>query len=142
MKTSIIFYLAFSLFLFSGCLQNEKKPKENVASNIKTGSQYKLLIHNVFLDLKDNVSADDKIKAIEQLKSLSAIDNVVKLYAGPKAETGDTRLYKNYDLALHVTFKSLDDLKKYDKNEHHAKVRRQLKSLLAGPPLVFDYWTE
>ncbi|MGB0432249.1 MAG: Dabb family protein [Bacteroidia bacterium] len=102
----------------------------------------RFLMHDVFLDLKDSIAEKEIEFAIEQIKRLKELNTIHWLHVGKRAETGDARLNANYDIALHVVFKSIEDLHSYDKDSTHANVRSNIKNLLAGPPVVFDYWTE
>jgi hypothetical protein len=135
-------YLVFILLCTLACKNSDKEVIDKSTLKSDNVLSEKLLMHNVFLNLKDSVSSDEKQFAIDQLISLKQVEGVLELHAGPKAETGDERLNKNYDVALHVVFKSKEDLSVYDTDPYHAKVRAQLKDLLAGPPVVFDYWVE
>jgi hypothetical protein len=147
MKYPSLIALAILIFTF-GCKENEEKAKaviEKAEENLETLNEEvpsKLLMHDVYLNLKDSATEDDYAFAIEQLKRLDALETTLWAHAGRRAETGDSRLDKDYDLALHVVFTSEENLHEYDKDATHADVRAQLKDLLAGPPVVFDYWTE
>ncbi len=134
------------IFILQSCSQNDSKNEvidaETTITEVTESTPEHYLMHDVFLDLKDSITENEIAFAIEQLKRLEQLETVHWVHVGKRAETGDARLDSKYDLALHVVFKSLDDLHVYDKDLTHADVRAQLKDLLAGPPVVFDYWTE
>ena len=141
--------IVFAIFIFiSGCKKSEEKAESLInkaEENLETLNEEipsRLLMHDVYLNLKDSATEDDYSFVIKQLKRLDALETTLWVYAGKRAETGDSRLDKDYDLALHVVFTSEENLHEYDKDATHADVRAQLKDLLAGPPVVFDYWTE
>ena len=140
-KTYILLSISVFLISISSC-QPKAQSKENASSNSALQESKRLLMHSVYLNLKDSISVKDKQYALAQLKRLKNIKAVTSLYAGFKAETGDSRLHKDYDLVLHATFQSTAELKTYDQDSTHAEVRRNLKPLLARPPMVFDYWAE
>jgi hypothetical protein len=98
-------------------------------------------MHDVYLDLNDNLGHKDYAWAIEMLHGLRDIEGVHDMWVGKRAETGDPRLDGAYDLALHVVFVGQDDLKNYDQAPKHQEIRLRLKPFLAAPPRVFDYWT-
>ncbi|MFY0673305.1 MAG: Dabb family protein [Bacteroidia bacterium] len=147
MKLQIVVFVAIFIFTL-GCKQNaidlnKKVDKEELNSELEASEiPAKLLMHDVYLNLKDSVTEDEISFALDQLKRLDTLESTLWVHAGKKADTGDSRLNKDYDLALHVVFTSLENLKIYDADPTHADVRTQLKNLLAGPPIVFDYWTE
>ncbi len=99
-------------------------------------------MHDVYLNLKDSISESDLAKVIGELKRLEQVPSAHNLYVGTRAETGDTRLDPNYDLALHVEFTTEKNLESYAVDSLHLEVRSNLKDFLAVPPVVFDYWTE
>lgn len=136
--TGLIFLFVLTLF---ACKNSDQQNVDTSDIKEKSELHEKLLIHNVFLDLKDSISKEDKAYALQELKRLKDIPEVMSLVVGTKANTGDPRLNKNYDIALHVSFKTMEELKIYDKDSTHSDVRKNLKNLLAGPPEVFDYWS-
>lgn len=125
--TSLVVFI-----LLFGCTQRPQ---------VLPGHKAPLLMHDVYLDLVDSLSASDYDAALASLWELKEIGGVYRLHVGSRAETGDPRLDENYDLALHVEFLNVEDLKKYDQAPKHQEIRVRLKPLLAAPPRVFDYWT-
>lgn len=107
----------------------------------KSGADQALLLHDVYLDLKE-ISDEDKLMVLSELNRLSKVEGVLSVEVGERAETGDARLNKDYDVALHVGFASEEDLKVYAKAPLHLEVRANIKEFLAGPPVVYDYWVK
>ncbi len=99
-------------------------------------------MHLVFFDLKESVTEAETAQFMAALKSLSQIDYVKSVKAGTPAETGDPRLAKGYDAVLQMGFASQADLAKYQQDSIHLKVKKELGSLMGGPPVVYDYFVD
>lgn len=131
----LLFALALTLVMVS-C-----NPDTDPKATSTNGTDQALLLHDVYLDLKE-ISDEDKLMVLSELNRLSEVEGVLSVQVGERAETGDARLNKDYDVALHVGFASEDDLKVYAKASLHLEVRANIKDFLAGPPMVYDYWVK
>lgn len=114
------------------------EPEHDKGTDLPT----KMLMHDVYLNLKDSIKEEDLAKCLEELKRLGKVESTHWLHVGKRAETGDARLDKNYDLALHVVFLSQEHLERYSVDPLHLNVRENIKGFLAGPPVVYDYWVD
>jgi len=131
----------FLLFALGSC--NNTQPIAHESEPVEeTKIPEKMLMHDVYLNLKDSISSEAFNKCMVELKRLSEVKSTHWLHVGKRAETGDARLDKSYDLALHVVFLSQDDLEMYAVDPLHLNVRENIKEFLAGPPVVYDYWVD
>jgi len=77
-----------------------------------------MLVHSVFFTLKAGISDEEKAHFIQQVGTLGAIPTVDSLYIGTPAATPDRPvIQKDYDVALTVLLKSMEDHDLYQ--EHH-----------------------
>ncbi len=140
-KLLAVHFIVLVAFMFYACKNSDNQLVENSEIKEKIEASDRLLMHTVFLNLKDSISQEDKAYALNELKKLKDIPEVMSFVVGTKANTGDPRLNKTYDLVLQMSFKNIEELKLYDKDSLHSEVRKKLKNLLAGPPEVYDYWS-
>ena len=89
--------------------------------------------HMVYFQLKDN-SAEAKKKLVEAChKYLKGHDDVVYYSAGPRAEDIDSPVNaKDWDVALHLVFKTKAAFDKYAKHERHLKFIEENKENWKG----------
>ena len=119
----------------------ENKPKPEHPKHDKEHKPPKrMLLHEVFLDLKDSISEEDRKMVFEELKRLEKLTEVHHLHVGKRAETGDDRMPEGFDFGLHVVFESEEKLKAYGQNATHLEVRANIKEHLAAKPVVYDFW--
>ncbi|MCB1122179.1 MAG: Dabb family protein [Verrucomicrobiae bacterium] len=79
-----------------------------------------MLVHSVFFTLKDGLSEAEKAHFIEQVGTLGNIPTVDSIYIGTPAATPDRPVIrKDYDVALTVLLKSLDDHDVYQEHQIH-----------------------
>lgn len=102
----------------------------------------KILTHDVYFDLKDDLSEADISRFETGLRSLSKVDAAKALKVGRGADTGDKRLVSNYDFVLSMYFESQKDLEKYANDEFHLGVRKEIGPMLEKAPVVYDSWVE
>ena len=160
-----IFFIVCSFLIFSACSSGATQEQLEEAQNSLAQAEEQLevtkvalaeaidkiadkgdagpvLVHTVYFKLKDDLTSEDQDKFIELLKSLSQIDYIKDVEVGTPEDTGDPRLFTDYDVALLMEFKSEADLAKYQKDEFHLERRTQAGPYLAGPPVVYDYFTK
>jgi len=94
------------------------------------------------LNLVNSISDEDEKMVFNEIKRLEQVKTTRWVHVGRRAETGDARLDADFDIALHVVFDNEEDMKAYAEDALHLEVRSNVKEFLAGPPIVFDYWTE
>ena len=102
-------------------------------------SEAPYLMHDVYLDLRDSLSPEEREYILGGLAELSEIPEVLELTIGTRLPTGDSRLDSTFDLALHMAFADVDALLAYQINEDHLAVKKAIAPYLAGAPRVFDY---
>lgn len=105
-----------------------------------TAQPASLLVHDVFLSFSDTLYPDSLSAILAALNQLSALTSVHRLYVGSRAETGDPRLFPDFNVALHVEFTSEENMRAYADDSLHLAVRMRLMPYLTQPPVVFDYW--
>ena len=99
------------------------------------------LVHLVFLDTRDDISEEDNSALIEAINNLREIPILKDLDIGLRADTDDPRFISNHELAFSLTVKNMEDYKVYQEHPIHLKLKEIAKDKLAGPPAVYDYWT-
>lgn len=102
------------------------------AATAETGE----LVHIVLFKLKPEV---DEGTVIAEIKKLEAIPDVRELEVGPFQNLGDPRALSDYALIMEMSFQDETAYKKYQAHPTHQALKEQLGSLLAGPPLTYDY---
>ncbi len=146
----------FVLLLIAGCIWSCQTPNSEMESlrtelssvqkeldalkNERTRST-SVLVHTVFLSLKEDIKNEDKETVIQKLSSLGEIEEVLSIQISDRIDVGDTRAL-DYDLVLYMTFQNEADLSAYDQNAYHNEVRAFLKPFLGGPPATFDYMVQ
>ncbi|MBI1185142.1 hypothetical protein GC194_12780 [bacterium] len=138
----ILNYLSMGILLFVFACQSPKAKEttETVEVEVKEPElPESYLMHDVYLNLVDSMTADVRQMVLDQLHRLESLPEPIWLHVGERANTGDPRLDANYDLALHVVFANEEALKTYSVNTTHLEVRENIKAFLAAPPVVYDY---
>lgn len=101
-----------------------------------------VLIHNVYFNLKDDISEEDKAQFLAELESLAGVSHADYVEAGSPADSKDPRMDKDFDMALQVGFTGLEALAAYQADSLHLAVKKNVGGMLAAPPVVFDFWTD
>lgn len=96
------------------------------------------IVHTVLLELKDDISEEDRNRFIAHLESLCTLDMIKECYVTLPFDTGDKRLVQGHDVLLYTTFENLEALNAYAESEFHLEVRDKLKPFLSAVPKVFD----
>ncbi len=142
MKNILIFS---SIFLLFSCKNNTdistevKNTHEEIQANNKENP---LLYHLVFLKLKDSISQERIVGIEKAIKEIGTLKGVHDFHLGKPADTGDARLYTDYDYMLSMYFDKIEDLKSYSKDSTHLEIRKAIKDDLKQAPMVVDYWGE
>ncbi len=97
------------------------------------------LTHMVLFTLKEGISDAETTAFTDSLAKLGTIPLVKRFSLGKPAATGDPRLVTNYDLVMTMGFASQADLAAYQQDATHLAIRAATKSLLGGPPMVYDF---
>jgi len=97
------------------------------------------LTHLVFLDVKDDLSAEEQNTFFNSLNNLGQINAVSRFRIGHFTDVEDPRALKQYEVVLEMGFLDTSALYDYQKDEHHLAIRKMLRPYLAGPPITYDY---
>lgn len=100
-----------------------------------------LLVHVVTLQLKATVSEAERQTIRTELEKLAELPQLQTMQIGTPADTGDPRAVTDYDFILHMGFNSMETLASYQQDERHLAVRAAIGPFLAGPPVVYDFYT-
>lgn len=98
------------------------------------------LIHMVTFKLKPDLNPAEVQAFVDGIRSLCSIPYLSDCLTATPAETGDARLVSDYDLLLQMSFRNMELLERYSKDEFHLAVRKNIKSYLAEAPVVYDFW--
>ena len=116
--------------------------KEEQANLEETALGSGQLIHTVYFNLKYDLNEAKRSEFVNLLKSLSEINYIKSVQVGTPVDTGDPRLYTDYDVALLMAFANEADLARYQQDSFHLAKRAATAAYLAGPPIVYDYYTK
>lgn len=105
------------------------------AATAETGK----LVHIVLFKLKPEV---DESTVIAEIKKLEEIPEIEELEVGPFQDLGDPRALSDYPLIMEMSFQDETAYQKYQAHPTHLALKEQLGSLLAGPPVTYDYMKE
>jgi len=125
--------------LLSALMLSCESTEENLEQRFKPDSG--TIFHTVLLKAKADLSNEERLKLINLLDSLAEIPQTKDLLVTERASTGDKRAITNYDYALQMAFTSQNDLLTYAKHPVHLRVKKQIKPMLAGVPMVLDNTT-
>ena len=102
----------------------------------------KTLHHIVLFNLKDSISTTDRAKIVTAGETLlSEIPGVIDVQLGDKAREDREVHIKNYDLALHIQFKSNADLDVYSPHEKHQEFVKLVSPMLEEDGIqVIDFY--
>lgn len=99
------------------------------------------LTHLVFLNLKDELSAEEQSIFFATLNELGQINSVASFRIGHFKNVDDPRALMQYEVVLEMGFQDVSALNAYQEDEQHLAIRAKLRPYLAGPPVTYDYLT-
>ena len=111
---------------------------------LAAGSQFPAngLVHAVYFDVVDSLSADELATFAAQLKRLEQINGVQNFKVGAFQELGDTRALSTYEWAILMTFSDSTEYRKYQQDPIHLDVKKSVGPFLAGKPASYDFVTQ
>jgi hypothetical protein len=145
-KTSLILIIALSLGIMA--CGDIKQPnlddfeRQTIGPDLPTMPHRSALVHAVYFNLKDDISDADEQRFLEELKRLADVPSADYVEAGPPAASGDPRMDSTFDMALQVGFPDLEALAKYQADSLHLDVKSKVGRFLAGPPVVYDFFSK
>ncbi|MEL6925132.1 MAG: Dabb family protein [Bacteroidota bacterium] len=148
-----LLFLPCLLFLLGNCsnpalqqeLQTAKADLAKAEASIQqlqqqlevvTADQSATLTHFVFLSLREGA---DSQACLDELKKLTAIQEVKDMALGPFEDLNDARALSDYDLVMEMSFDDAAAYQRYQQHPVHLQVRDNLGAYLGGPPATYDF---
>ncbi|MFK7810504.1 MAG: Dabb family protein [Saprospiraceae bacterium] len=97
------------------------------------------LVHIVYLDLKKEITVEDKEKLMVAIRKLSEIPEVKNLELGSFKPLNDPRALSAFEVVFQMEFKDEKDYQIYQAHETHLALKTIAKDFVAGPPVTYDY---
>ena len=144
----VVFKIAAIVFLISflncGSPNNiQSASYGETSSQESNNSDSKLrLVHTLYLKLSPGVADELKRQFIIDFSQLEKLNLVESVVIGIPFDSGDSRLYKDYDLAAVLVFRDGKNLDLYQKHPDHIALRKKYSNIFAKAPLVFDFIAE
>lgn len=146
----IVITLFFSFFLVcchnpNHQLQDELKQTKEELEFVKlqipnSGKMAKgFLVHEVYFNLKDNLTDDQKQSFLNQIKTLHQISEVKNLKIGKFEFLNDPRALKDYEMIMTMEFESKKAYVKYQSHPIHLELKKATANILAAPPSTYDF---
>lgn len=120
-------------------LEETKMAFEKAQSQLQESNADPKLVHTVYLNIKDDISAVDKETLITGIKSLANIPGVYDFKTGTFADLGDPRALSTYEVVLQMEFMDESAYQKYQQDSIHLAFKKSVGHLLAGPPATHDF---
>lgn len=114
-----------SVFLCS-CASSKKASSERVN-------------HVVLCWLKDSGNKEQRQKLIEESLKFESIPGVLEVRAGEVVKSDRPIVDSSYDVAIFLSYKSVDDLKTYLIHPDHKKAVKEVLRPLVKKVLVYDF---
>ncbi len=147
----IILFFALCLLMVN-CTDNTAIETELAATKsalaiaeakLTTSSTITGLVHTTYFTMKPDLTEAEQKAFLEGLESLKNIKEVQSIIIEKRLNVGDeVRALTQFDIIMQLMFANEADLKNYDKNEEHNKLRKTLGKYLAGPPATFDFMVD
>jgi hypothetical protein len=148
-----IFYFSFIIVLLFSCtdnstilekeLANAKYELEKVNLELKTLSEKASkgkLVHQVYFNLKADLSEIDKEIFTDGLEKLGGIEVVESMVVEERKNVGDEqRALTQFDVLMELRFENKAALEVYAKDDFHQEIKKEIGRFLAKPPMTFDY---
>ncbi|MEO1715250.1 MAG: Dabb family protein [Bacteroidota bacterium] len=141
MKKVVLPLLGLILAL-SACQVEPETPqaKDPIADAVH--APMKGIVHTVYFNVLDSLSADELAVFIKHLKRLEQIEGVHDFKVGAYQELGDPRALNAYECAILMTFSDSTAYREYQKDPIHLDVKKAVGPYLAGRPASYDFVTQ
>ncbi|MFK8006280.1 MAG: Dabb family protein [Saprospiraceae bacterium] len=149
MKNLITLFLLIS-FLF-GCqnpnLQLEKELSETKARLVAAKSALEKvnpttktsLVHEVYFNLKDDLTKDQKEEFHQNILKLKDIPEVQNLVVGDFKNLNDPRALADYEIKMSMEFQSEKEYAEYQAHPIHLSLKKAAGDIVAAPPVTYDF---
>jgi len=148
MKNFITILLLFS-FLASCQNQNlqlEKELSETKARLVaakaaleKLNSTGTSLVHEVYFNVKDDLTATQKESFYQSIIKLKDIPSVQNLVVGDFKNLDDPRALADYEIKMSMEFQSEKEYDEYQAHSIHLSLKKMASDILAAPPATYDF---
>lgn len=105
----------------------------------KTTTTETSLVHEVYFNLKDDLTPDqiDQVhQAILQLKDIPVVHNLV---VGDFKNLNDPRALSDYEIKISMEFMDEKEYSKYQVHPVHLALKKSIAGILAMPPATYDF---
>ena len=152
MRTFVI-TLFFSFFFVCCQNPNEQLQKELTQLKTKLASAEKViadfekpqsgaLVHEVYFNLKDDLSSEELQIFINEIKKLKGISVVKNLRFGQFKNLDDPRALKDYEMVMTMKFADQNGYAEYQGHPIHLALKKAAENVLAAPPATYDFILE
>lgn len=97
------------------------------------------LVHLVYLNLKDELTAEEKTEIIAAIDDLARIKEVNELEIGDFANLGDARAMSDLEMVFSMSFTSKLAYEAYQAHPIHLHLKTLVKPYLTAAPVTYDY---
>jgi len=98
------------------------------------------LVHVVYLNLKENVTAAERKEIVAAIDDLARIESVYELEIGTFADLGDKRALSDLEMVFRMSFLDKIGYENYQAHPIHGQLKIILKDYLASAPVIYDYF--
>lgn len=97
------------------------------------------LVHEVYFNVKDDLTDEKKEKLHQDILKLKDIPLVHKLVVGDFINLNDPRALSDYEIKMSMEFMDEKEYSLYQAHPIHLALKKSLGDLLAGPPATYDF---
>lgn len=97
------------------------------------------LIHVVYLNLKEDISSEQKKELVAAIDDLAKINEVDELELGNFADLGDVRALSEFEMVFSMAFLNKSEYEVYQAHPIHLRLKKIAEPMLEGPPVTYDY---
>lgn len=97
------------------------------------------LVHHVYLNVKDDLTADQMSQLKEALNQLQGIEQIKSFILGEFKDLKDERAFSDYEIVLSMSFADEEAYETYQAHPTHVALKSKLDSYLAAAPATYDY---
>ncbi|CAI8297044.1 MAG: Uncharacterised protein [Flavobacteriia bacterium] len=124
--------LLFLLLIYTAFSCEEARVEDPAASDRCS------IYHDVHFALIDSLPTNDRVRVLDQLASLSAINGVDGFSLTEHAETKDPRALKEVDVSIRMCFSDGVSMNEYRVDPRHIQVKKEISAFLKAAPIVID----
>ncbi|MDG1434010.1 MAG: Dabb family protein [Saprospiraceae bacterium] len=146
---NIIYLSLVTIFLMSCNNPNPRIEKE--LSEIKTrlivalaalegkNPPKNLIVHEVYFNLKDDLTSFQKEKFFQDILTLKDIPVIQNLIIGDFKDLDDPRALSEYEIKMSMEFQSKKEYIEYQEHPIHLSLKKIASNIIAAPPATYDF---